>query len=43
MDNSKFYRNMMVSGALIVIALAINRAMTPEEVTDIMKQVSELK
>jgi uncharacterized FlgJ-related protein len=32
MENSKFYRNMMISGALIVIALAINLAMTPEQV-----------
>lgn len=32
MDNSKFYRNMMISGALLVIALAINLAMTPEQI-----------
>jgi len=35
MDNSKFYRNMMISGALIVIALAINLAMTPEQLKKI--------
>jgi uncharacterized FlgJ-related protein len=39
MDNSKFYRNMMMSGALVVIALAINLAMTPEQRKAIAKKI----
>jgi hypothetical protein len=39
MNDSRFYRNMMISGALIVIALAINLAMTPEQLKRIHAKV----